>query len=95
MPNSFKDIADTLEDALDNVARSLRKAAESLSGEASDAVSRAAADVTRASESLRTYASATSKRAAHEVREHPIAVVAIIAGAAALVALILAATSEE
>ena len=95
MPNSFKDVADALEDALDNVARSLKKAAEKLSGEASDAVSKAAADATHASESLRKYAISTARKAAHGAQEHPLTVVALVAGAAALVALIVAATRDK
>ena len=95
MRSAFKHIADDLEDALNNVVRSLRRTAESLSGDASDAVSKTAADITRASEVARKYTTATAKRAAHEAQEHPLAVAAIITAAAALVALTIAARRED
>lgn len=104
MPNSLaKEIQHNVEDALDDVARSLTnaaKSAEGLSGDANEALLKAAADVTRAAESLRKRAVATAKnvaqKAAHEVQEHPIAsLAAAITAAAALVGLIVAARHKD
>ena len=95
MRNSFTDIAQDIQDTLDSVARSLRTAAEKLSGDAGEGVSRGAEDATRASETVRKYATSTAKKAAREAQEHPLAVAAIITAAAALVALIITATRER
>ena len=90
MRNTFTDIAEDIQDVLDSVARSLRTAAEKLSGDASDAVSKAAEDATRASATIRKYATSTAKNAAREAQGHPLAVAAIITAAAALVAMLVA-----
>jgi ElaB/YqjD/DUF883 family membrane-anchored ribosome-binding protein len=89
-------IPQNVESALEDVARSLQKAAkdaEGLSGDASEALSKAAAEVTRAAGSLREHAAAVARnvvqKAAHEVQEHPIASLAsAITAAAALVGVI-------
>jgi ElaB/YqjD/DUF883 family membrane-anchored ribosome-binding protein len=89
--------------ALDEVARSLEKAAkdaEGLSKDASEALSKAVADVTSAAESLRKHAAATARnvvqKAVQEVKEHPIAsLAAAITAAAALVRIIAAARHKE
>jgi len=57
-------IAQNVESALEDVARSLQKAAkdaEGLSGDASEALSKAAAEVTRAAGSLREHAAAVAR----------------------------------
>ena len=104
MPNSLNNqIQHNIEVALDDVARSLQKAAkdaEGLSGDASEALSKAAADVTRAAESLRKHAAAAARniaqKAAHEVQEHPIAsLAAAITAAAALVGVIAAKRHKD
>jgi ElaB/YqjD/DUF883 family membrane-anchored ribosome-binding protein len=87
-----------VENALDDVARSLQKLAleaEGVSGEAGEALSKAAADVTHAAESLRKHAAAAAgnvvQKAVREVQEHPIAALAgAITAAAALVSIITA-----
>lgn len=96
MPRSFKDVRHDLEGTLDDVARSLRTAAESLSGDAGEAASKTAADAMHAAELVRKYAAATAKKAAHQVHEHPIMSLAVvITAAAAMVGLIIVATREK
>lgn len=104
MPDSLNNqIQHNVEAALDDVARSLQKAAkdaEGLSSDASEALSKAAADVTRAAESLRKHAAAAARnvaqKAVHEVREHPIAsLAAAITAAAALVGVIAAKRPKD
>jgi ElaB/YqjD/DUF883 family membrane-anchored ribosome-binding protein len=104
MPSSLNNqVQHNVEAALDDVARSLLKAAkgaEGLSSDASEALSKAAADVARAAESLRKHAAATAKnavqKAAHELQEHPIATLAAaITAAAALVGVIAAKRNKD
>ncbi len=103
MPNSLnKPIPHNVEAALEDIARSLHKAAqgaEGLSKEASEALTKAAADVTHAAEALRKHAAAAAgnvmQKAAHEMREHPVATLAAaITAAAALVSAITAKRHE-
>jgi ElaB/YqjD/DUF883 family membrane-anchored ribosome-binding protein len=96
MPKSFRDVRYNLEDSLEDIAKSLRTAAEGLSGDASEAVSKAAEEATRAAKSVREYAAGVSRKAAHRVQEHPIvSLAAAITAAAALVALIIVATRHR
>jgi ElaB/YqjD/DUF883 family membrane-anchored ribosome-binding protein len=103
MSNSLADkIQHNVEDALDEVARSLRKAAEGaegLSGEANEALSKAAADVKRAAESLRKQAVAAARdvarKATHEVQQHPVASLAAAITAAAALVSVIAATRKK
>jgi ElaB/YqjD/DUF883 family membrane-anchored ribosome-binding protein len=96
MPTSFRDVRHELEDALQATARSLRTAAETLSGDAREAVSKAAEEATRAADSVRKYAVGASRTAAHQVQEHPIvSLAAAFTAAAALVALIIIATRDK
>lgn len=96
MPKSPNNSMQHLGPALDDVAQSLRKAAneaDGLSKEASEALTKAAAEVAQAAEALRKHAAAAARnvvqKAAHEMREHPIATLAAaITAAAALVRLI-------
>jgi ElaB/YqjD/DUF883 family membrane-anchored ribosome-binding protein len=97
MPTSPRNqVQHNIEIALDEVARSMQKAAkdaEGLSQDASEALSKAAAEVTRAADSLRKHAATTARstiqKAVHEVQEHPIAsLAAAITAAAALVSVI-------
>jgi ElaB/YqjD/DUF883 family membrane-anchored ribosome-binding protein len=97
MPKSpAVDVRQDVETALEDVARLLRSAAESVSGESEAAVSKAVKEVTRAAQSVRKHGKATAKdvaaRTAREVKEHPIAsLAAAITAAAALVGVIIAA----
>jgi ElaB/YqjD/DUF883 family membrane-anchored ribosome-binding protein len=96
MPTSFRDVRHDLEDALQATARSLRTAAETLSGDAREAVSKAAEEATRAADAVRKYAVGASRTATHRVQEHPIVSLAsAFTAAAALVALIIIATREK
>jgi len=88
--------------ALDDVARSLQKAAkdaDGLSKDASEALSKAVTEVTSAAESLRKHAAATARnvvqKAVHEVQEHPIASLAAAITAAAALVRIIAATRHK
>ena len=103
MPNSSKNPTAHLGPALDDVARSLCKAAkdaEALSKDVSESLTRAAADVTLAAEALRKHAEATARnvvqKAAHEMKEHPIATLATaITAAAALLRLIATEPNKD
>jgi ElaB/YqjD/DUF883 family membrane-anchored ribosome-binding protein len=103
MPNSLSNqIQHTVEAALDDVARSLQKAAEdaeNLSSDAVEALSKAAADVARAAEALRkharTAANSLAQKAAHEVRDHPIATLAAAITAAAALVRVIAANRHQ
>jgi ElaB/YqjD/DUF883 family membrane-anchored ribosome-binding protein len=96
-------IQHNVEDTLDHVASSLRKAAEGaeeLSGGSREVLSKAAADLTHAAESLRKHAVTAAKnvarKAADGVQEHPIAsLAAAIAAAAALVGIIVATRHKD
>jgi|SRR5580765_5965592 ElaB/YqjD/DUF883 family membrane-anchored ribosome-binding protein len=104
MSNSLANkVQHNVEDALDDVARSLRNAAEGaheVSGGASEVLSKAAADLTRAAESLRkntvTTARNVARKATEGVQEHPIvSLAAAIAAAAALVGVIVATRHKD
>jgi ElaB/YqjD/DUF883 family membrane-anchored ribosome-binding protein len=100
MPKSFRDVRHNLEDTLDDIAKSLRTAAEALSGDAGEAVSKAAEEATRAAESVRKYAADMARdvrrKAAHQIEEHPIAsLAAVIATAATLAVILIAATHRK
>jgi ElaB/YqjD/DUF883 family membrane-anchored ribosome-binding protein len=103
MPNSPKNPIEHLGPVLDDVAKSLHKAAkdaEGLSMEASEALTKAAADVTHAAQALHKQAAASARnvvqKAAHEMQEHPIATLAAaITAAAALVRLIAAKPNKD
>ena len=90
--------ADTVDDALAVVAKSLHEASENaleLSEEASLALSNAAAEVVRVAEDLRRHSVEATKelarKATHEMQEHPIAsVAAALAALGALVGVIVA-----
>lgn len=88
-----------VEEALDDVARLLHRAAERVSHDGEAAVSAAATEVTRAAESVRAHAGSVARHAAHraarEIKEHPIvALTAAITAAATLVG-VLAATHKK
>jgi len=89
------DIRRDLEATLDDVARLLRQAAESVSGDAEAAIGKAAGEVAHAAERLRKSAMATARDvaggAAKEIKDHPLAALtAAITAAAALVGVIAA-----
>lgn len=93
------DVRHDVEHTLEDVARLLRAAAESVSGDAETAVSKAAAEVTRAAQSVRAHGAARAKnvaeRAAHELKEHPIASLAAAISAAAALLGIIASTRRS
>ena len=87
------DVRQDLETTLEDVARLLRQAAESVTGDAEAAIGKAATEVTRATEHLRQSALTTARTAAghamKEVKDHPLAALtAAIAAAATLVGVI-------
>ena len=96
MPNPpVADVRKDVETSLENVARLLRQAAETVTGDAEEAIGKAATEVAHAAERLRKSALATAKdvagSASQGVKEHPIATLtAAIAAAAALVGIIAA-----
>lgn len=90
------DVRQDVEAALEDVARLLRRAAESVSEDSETAVSNAVKEVSRAAESVRRHATDMAKdvadKAVQEVKDHPIAALtAAITAAAALVGVIVAA----
>jgi len=102
MSNSLNNPIQHLGPVLDDVARSLHKAAkeaEGLSKEASEALRKAAADVTQAAELLHKRTAATARnvvqKAAHEMQQHPIATLAAAITAAAALVRLIAATSDK
>ena len=104
MSNSTsKEIAKSVEETLDVVARSLREASErtqDLSEEASEVLSNAAADVVRVAERLSKHALEATKdvarQATHEVQQHPIvSLAAALTAVAALVGVIAITRSSK
>ena len=99
-PNN--EIQKSVEDALEDVAHSLRKGAQGaleLTDDTKALLSKAAADVTRAADSLRQQTTEATKKlaqkAAHEVQEHPIAALAAAITAAAALVGVIAATRRR
>ena|SRR3990167_10477894 len=88
-----KKIAHTLDDALEDIVRELRKAGESVSEDAKENFSDAAAKLREAAEVFLTEANGKSRAltqdAVREVKAHPVEAAAIAAAAAALIGLLI------
>ncbi len=88
-----KQIANEVDDVLDDVAHNLKKMARHLSEDAGDALSASAAALAHSTVSLIEDAKARSKvvadKAIEQVREHPAATAAIVAAAVAVIGLAL------
>lgn len=102
MPKPVNSSNHHLGPALDDVARSLQKAAkdaEGLSKEASEALTKAAAELAHAAQALRANAAATTRnvvqKAAHEMQQHPIATLAAAITAAAALVRLFAKKNED
>lgn len=101
MPKSLtKEVRHDIEQALEDVARSLAKAAEGYSEDASTVVAKAAKDVKRAAERMRSSpvaaaAKDVASKAISEAKEHPIASLAAAITAAAALVGILASTLNK
>ena len=100
MPNSLiHELREDAEDTLEDVAKALHKAADSLSDDAEHAVAKAAEALRHAASVIADKtpepAKALARKAAAEVKAHPIASTAAVLGAAAALISLLATARKK